>query len=690
MPLENSICVWLISPETSHGTSFKQLHRELGQQSISIIPVLVELAQGANPPTNAIDARPNVALAITKTLNHIDMLVTNNPRALARPSKKSKMPIIGIGILGLILLLGIGAVFAVQKQTDEVLPTLVAFESSLQEATAIESTVPVATPTVTVMVTAIQILKPVSTASEEATVSIESTEEIASEATEELELSPTSEATISNVPLTADFLVDTPYGDAPLSIGIDNLSLGDIQDVQWDFNSDGVIDSIEYAPLQYIYYQPGVYTITLTVRDKTGHIAQSQSNVEVFNPNSQSSVISSNYSASFIVSPTSGKAPLTVTFVNRSEGKNLRYQWDFNGDGRIDATGNSPQPYTFTKPGNYTASLTVINANGSQDRTQTLINVYSVDPKSTLKQVYKEDSQAKFSVSKSSGNAPLFLEVTNNSSGINNLYEWDFNGDGKPDSASAQPLMYRYLSPGTYTLNLTVRGFDRYGVSKKTQAQQSIVVSAKTGTSPENPPTDEALDLQADFLTYYAEGPAPLAVQFYNYSAGNIVSYQWDFDGNGTVDSSDYEPTYTYMTGGSFEAFLTVSDGVNSSSTSITIDVLQSNGSSTAIPSLTPTPKAITSTPSLTPSLTATLPANQTPIAVLSSTPTVTGTVITSSSTQTPTWTNTPTWTSTATFTWTPTWTNTPTVIPSLTPIPTQTPIPTATFTSIPTSEEGT
>ena len=59
-------------------------------------------------------------------------------------------------------------------------------------------------------------------------------------------------------------------------------------------------------------------------------------------------------------------------------------------------------------------------------------------------------------------------------------------------------------------------------------------------------------------------GPAPLTVQFS--SAGSVdpegtsLTYAWDFDGNGTTDSTAANPTHTYTTAGTYNAKLTVTD----------------------------------------------------------------------------------------------------------------------------------
>ncbi|HWK26457.1 MAG TPA: ThuA domain-containing protein [Solirubrobacter sp.] len=60
------------------------------------------------------------------------------------------------------------------------------------------------------------------------------------------------------------------------------------------------------------------------------------------------------------------------------------------------------------------------------------------------------------------------------------------------------------------------------------------------------------------------DGPTPLAVQFS--SAGSVdpegtsLTYAWDFDGDGTTDSTEPNPSHTYTTAGNFRVLLTVTD----------------------------------------------------------------------------------------------------------------------------------
>ncbi len=62
-------------------------------------------------------------------------------------------------------------------------------------------------------------------------------------------------------------------------------------------------------------------------------------------------------------------------------------------------------------------------------------------------------------------------------------------------------------------------------------------------------------------------GALPFTIHFTDYSTGlnstNIVSWQWDFDNNGTIDSYEPNPIWTYTTEKSYSVKLSVSDGTN-------------------------------------------------------------------------------------------------------------------------------
>jgi glucose/arabinose dehydrogenase/type 1 glutamine amidotransferase len=75
-------------------------------------------------------------------------------------------------------------------------------------------------------------------------------------------------------------------------------------------------------------------------------------------------------------------------------------------------------------------------------------------------------------------------------------------------------------------------------------------------------------------------GPTPLNVAFSSAGSndpdGGPITYAWDFDGNGTTDSTAANPSFTYNSAGSFNARLTVRDNTGLTAT-ITIPIVAGN-----------------------------------------------------------------------------------------------------------------
>ena len=142
--------------------------------------------------------------------------------------------------------------------------------------------------------------------------------------------------------------------------------------------------------------------------------------------------------ADFTASPTSGCAPLTVSFTDQSTGDITSWSWDF-GDGNT-STEQNPT-HTYTAAGTYTVSLTVTGPGGSDTETKVdYIAVY-------------DTPVADFVGSPTSGDAPLTVDFTDQSTGNPTSWNWDF-GDG--NTSTAQNPTHTYNNPGTYTVTLTV------------------------------------------------------------------------------------------------------------------------------------------------------------------------------------------------------------------------------------------
>ncbi len=61
-------------------------------------------------------------------------------------------------------------------------------------------------------------------------------------------------------------------------------------------------------------------------------------------------------------------------------------------------------------------------------------------------------------------------------------------------------------------------------------------------------------------------GTAPVTVSFTDASTGSPTSYAWDFDNDGSVDSTQANPQFTYTAPGSYSVKLTVTNATGSDS----------------------------------------------------------------------------------------------------------------------------
>jgi PKD repeat protein len=350
------------------------------------------------------------------------------------------------------------------------------------------------------------------------------------------------------LPPTAAFVPSTTTGNIPLGITFQNTSSGEFEQVLWDFG-DGTTSS-ETSP-QHTFSVAGNYNVVLTVIGRGGSsTAQtiiSVAPVEV-------------PVASFSTNPSTGIAPLTVSFDSiSSSGEINTYSWDF-GDG----TGRSEDPnpiYVYPSEGQYTISLVVYGPGG---QSLPFTNTVIVSPALTK-------PVANFTATPTEGFAPLSVAFEPSvSQETITSYSWDF-GDGSTDSV-ANPV-HVFSQPGEYLVTLVVEGPGGVSDPFTTLVQVREAISVPV----------------ASFVVTPTEGTVPLTVQFDSSgSQGIIDSYSWDF-GDGSGFSTDPNPAYTYTTLGQFTVSLTVS-GPGGSSFSFTTLVQVREAISAPVASFVVTP----------------------------------------------------------------------------------------------------
>jgi PKD repeat protein len=361
-------------------------------------------------------------------------------------------------------------------------------------------------------------------------------------------------AKISIEPVAASFTATPTAGVAPLSVGFTDTSLGDYSSRQWDFG-DGET-STEQNPT-HTYGTPGTYSVSLTVTGLGGSDTATQENYLTVTENSNNDNGGNDDNggngggggndpapvAGFTASSTSGAAPHTVSFTDDSTGEINSWAWDF-GDGET-STEQNPT-HTYSTAGSYEVTLTVTGPGGSDTATYSSIKV--------TEDTVESAPIAGFTVSSTSGAAPLRVSFTDVSTGEINSWAWDF-GDG--ETSTEQNPTHTYSTAGSYEVTLTVTG--PWGSDTATQDKNL------SGIENNNIEVGYAAPV-AGYSAASTSGTSPLQVSFTDTSVGVIDTWHWNF-GDGQT-AAEQNPVHTYKSSGVYVATLTVSGPGGASSSS--------------------------------------------------------------------------------------------------------------------------
>lgn len=239
--------------------------------------------------------------------------------------------------------------------------------------------------------------------------------------------------TVSKAQLNANFISSVQSGCSPVVVQFTDVSTGNPTEWFWDLGNG--VTSTQQNPGT-IYINPGSYNVKLRIKNSTG----------------QDSVIKNNYITvyakpvvSFTASPTSGCAPLNVSFKDLSSGAGgtiTNRQWDF-GDGTTSTATNPNHIYSIQN--NFDVSLTVTNSLGCR---QTLLQKKMIDVGGLVK--------ADFSYTYTNVCKPPAVVTFTNLSSVSGTatYQWNF-GDGT-NSTLTNPV-HTYLTSGNFKVTLITR-----------------------------------------------------------------------------------------------------------------------------------------------------------------------------------------------------------------------------------------
>lgn len=255
-------------------------------------------------------------------------------------------------------------------------------------------------------------------------------------------------------------------GEAPFKIILSGF---------YSTDSDGTISKYEWrlgdgssaAGLRktHIYSNPGSYNVVLTITDDDGAQDTASTTVNV------TEAINDPPTATFIITPDTGEAPLDVLFdataSSDPDGTIENYAWIF-GDGAVDNSNTRRPTHTYTDPGTYLVRLTVTDNEGATGTKTLTLNV---------SEQTNQPPTASFTATPNTGTAPLDVELNATGSsdpdGSIAQYFWNL---GNGETATTPIVNLTYNDANIYRVRLTVT--DNEGVTDT--ASLDINVTAPT------------------------------------------------------------------------------------------------------------------------------------------------------------------------------------------------------------------
>lgn len=329
-------------------------------------------------------------------------------------------------------------------------------------------------------------------------------------------------------------------GCVPLEVTF--TSPGGVSNYFWDFK-DGATSTL-MNPIN-TFVTPGTYDVEL--RDGVGGALVGTVTVTVF----------TKPELMITATPTTGCDPLLVSFTDNSNipaGINVtNYQWVF-GDGNL-GTGN-PVSNTYVNTGSYTVGLDIQTNITSCNVTEIFTDIITVGSIPTADFI-TDPSPASACV------GPFTVNFDNLTTDPNNYtYSWDF-GNGATSTLVNPPA--QIYNEGNFQVTMTIS--DGVGCSKVITRNVSVGAPVASFEIPDTVCLNQAITMS-------------------NLSSGG--TYSWDFGGNAQPNTSTLvNPMVEFLVPGFQDIMLTVTAGVCSHDTTITVFVEEVDATFTGDPTYT-------------------------------------------------------------------------------------------------------
>ena len=314
----------------------------------------------------------------------------------------------------------------------------------------------------------------------------------------------------AQAPVT-NFSASPTSGCGPLGVQFTDQSTNNPTFWSWDFGN-GQTSSLQNPAVTYI--TAGTYTVTLITRNTSGSDATRKTGYITVYPYPQ---------AAFTSSYKLACAPANVQFTDNStpgQGSITSWTWAF-GDG---TSSNQQNPsHSYSQPGYYTVSLTVVNSGGCSNTASAVRYLRVVDG---------IQPNFVFNQSSTSCAAPFTGTLLNQTAGPGTLsYNWTIANGATPASSTAASPVVTFPNVGTY--NVTLQVSSTYGCSQS--ITEPLIFSNSNAII--NGPTTVCVNTPATFTNGSTPTPPSVAWTFGDGATSNAPSpsHSWSATGTSTI-----------------------------------------------------------------------------------------------------------------------------------------------------------
>ncbi|MCC7077568.1 MAG: PKD domain-containing protein, partial [Acidimicrobiia bacterium] len=191
---------------------------------------------------------------------------------------------------------------------------------------------------------------------------------------------------------------------------------------------------------------------------------------------------------------------------------------------------------------------------------------------------------ARLTARPASGRAPLDVQFDASGSydpdgGTITAYRWDFDGNGTVDAQGPDATAsHTYTQAGVFSARVTVTD------DEGSTARKSVQIRVR------NTPPAASFSVTFDKVSMQAPLRADFDASASVDTDGSVVSYRWDFDGDGTVDDTSGAVTsHVYDTAGIYLARLVVADNLGATAARAQMITVAANEAPTASFATSPT-----------------------------------------------------------------------------------------------------